>query len=348
MAVIINLKDYTDDWGYEYVIGMGDLSGSAIANQIENASRQEIELHINSVGGSCYAAIQIVNAIKKHGNVKAIIDGIAFSAAAFIACACNSVEATQYTILMIHNSRIFADTWGTFTAEELKQLATETSAQLDAFDKLQVKIMAEKTGMSADEVSTMLSEETWLTGEEAKSLGFVDVLSDTETEPIEQAIYAQAFAHAPMRMVAYAGKNLKTKENSKMSEVINELKAQHEENKGMFASLKELFLGKAQAETQAPEPATPAEPAPAEPAKKTVEELEAENEALKAEIEAEKTKGAENAQALADAKAMMAETKTLLAEVRSNYKPTATAPAFRQPESQGDGEKANFVKPAKK
>jgi len=351
MAEII-LKDYEDEWGYQYVIGMGRNSGEAIVSQIEALLGQETTLRISSVGGSCYAALEIVAAIKKHGNVKAQIDGVAFSAAAFISAACKSVYATKYTMMMIHNSRINADMWGTFTAEDLRKLAEETGAQLDAFDKMQADVFAEKTGLPLNQVEEMLSETTWMTGTEANELGFIDTLTDIEATAISRSLFDNAFAKAPMLMVAMANKNLKvTENNSNMSE-ITELRAQHEENKSLFAQLKDFLGIKAQAdkpeetvtETETKEVVTekPAEEVPA----KSAEELEKENEDLKTKLADAEAKASEGAQALLDAKAMMSETKTLLAEVRSNYKPAAKGDDFDKSTPTNEAG-SKFIKPTK-
>jgi ATP-dependent protease ClpP protease subunit len=256
MAVDITLKDYTDEYGYEYVIGMGNNSGSAISQQIQAAKGQKVTLLISSMGGSCYAAVEIVNAIRTHGNVNAQIDGIAFSAAAVIACACKTVTAGTYSMMMIHNSRIFANMWGTMTSEDLRKFADENSSQMDAFDKLQTSIFTAKTGLSADQITEMLSQETWMVGSEAKDLGFIDTLSDAAPDPMATATYNRAFEKAPMRMVAMAAKHITTTDTmnvelkaqlDKQDQELREIKAELGESKGLWATLKEginSLLGK--------------------------------------------------------------------------------------------------------
>jgi len=346
--VEILLKDYTDELGYEYVIGMGLLSGSYISSKIEAAQGQPVKLRINSVGGDCYAAVQIVNAIKKHGDVTAEIDGIAFSAAAFISAACKSVIATKYTIFMIHNSRVWADAWGQFTSADLKELAESAAGQLDSFDQLQLTIFKEKTGLSEEELTTMLEDETWMTGQQAKDYGFIDELTDATTDPMEAKLYTQAFAHAPYKIVASAKKNFTIKENN-MSTAIDEIKANHAETKGLFAELKALFSAKPKAEAEKPaEEAKPTEEKPAaEAVAKTPEQLQAEIDDLKAQLVTANTERDSANQAVAQANQLVAETKTLLGEIKSNYKPAERNEQFQNNQQQQEPE-AKFVKPEKK
>ena len=76
---------------------------------------------------------------------------------------------------MIHNA------WGGSSGD-----AKEMRKQADVLDKISneiAEIYVKKTRLSYNEIEMMMSEETWLTAEEAVALGFVDSIS----EPIKVA-----------------------------------------------------------------------------------------------------------------------------------------------------------------
>jgi ATP-dependent Clp protease, protease subunit len=63
-----------------------------------------IDLRINSPGGSVFDAVAIYNAIQRHeGTVTVWIDGIAASAASYIAMAGDEIVMPENAFLMIHD-----------------------------------------------------------------------------------------------------------------------------------------------------------------------------------------------------------------------------------------------------
>lgn len=363
MAKEILLYDYEDEYGWPMVIGMGDNSGASISAQIEEASGEDITLRISSTGGYCFAAIQIITAIKKHGNVTAQIDGVCFSSAAVIAASCKSVTGYTTVMLMIHNCRMDYDVYGSFTSDDLKELVKQSANQMDAFDRLQSNLFAQKTGLSTDQINVMLSQETWLSGQEAKDLGFIDTLIDGEIQAISRKLYDTAFAKAPMRMVAMAGKNLKIKENnndmSANAELLNQVKAQHEETKSFWGSIATALGVKPKVEEEPELTEVEKLKAELEAAKIKLAEKEAlktELEATKSELASEKEKNTakeaelqtqltEVAAIMKDTKSFVASAKEELKNTRSGYVPDGEKKEFG---SQSSEPEAKFVKPSKK
>src|SRR5690625_2151934 len=63
-----------------------------------------IDLRLNSPGGSVFAAVAIHNALKRHAGLVTIwIDGIAASAASYIAMAGDEIVMPENAFLMIHD-----------------------------------------------------------------------------------------------------------------------------------------------------------------------------------------------------------------------------------------------------
>lgn len=125
----------------------------------------EIELHINSGGGSVFAGIAIYNMLKRSkATVTTYIDGIAASIASVIACAGDRVIIPKNGTFMIHKP-----TTGYFfeslNADELRKDADT----LDHCQKSIVQTYMERArdGVTEQEINDLVNEETWMSGSEA-------------------------------------------------------------------------------------------------------------------------------------------------------------------------------------
>ena len=126
-----------------------------------------IDLRLNSPGGSVFDAVAIHNALARHaGPVTAWIDGIAASAASYVAMAGDEVMMPGNAFLMIHDpSGLAAGTAG------------DMRAMAEALDKVKASLVAgyaAKSGRTAEEVSALMAAETWFDAADAVARGFAD------------------------------------------------------------------------------------------------------------------------------------------------------------------------------
>lgn len=132
---------------------------------------ESIELSVHSPGGSVIDGWAIYNIIKSSkARVTAKIEGLAASMSTVICCAADSIEMPANAFFMVHNPSGFA----VGGAEEMRDYA-------DLLDKMEAGIRSayvSKTGQSDEVIDKLMADETWLTGVEAKELGFVDVVTD--------------------------------------------------------------------------------------------------------------------------------------------------------------------------
>ncbi|MCW2165074.1 ATP-dependent protease ClpP, protease subunit [Microbacterium hydrothermale] len=135
----------------------------------------EIVLRINSPGGEVWEAMAILNMFAAHrARVVAVVDGIAASAASFIAASCDETVMSPGSQMMIHSPSSI--TWG--NAAEMRK----TAAFLDTLEESMVEVYTAKAG--AQDWATLLAEETWLTAARTVELGLadrVDVVPDAGT-----------------------------------------------------------------------------------------------------------------------------------------------------------------------
>lgn len=173
---------------YEVIDEFWGIGAEAFVKELNALSAPTIHVRINSPGGDVFAARAIVTAIKAHpSKVIAHVDGVAASAASFIAVACDEVEMTDGALFMIHKAWAFA--FG--NADELLALA----ALLEKVDDSIVADYTKKTKKSKAELEKWMRAETWFNAQEAKEAGFVDRVYDGD--PVENAWDLDAFENAP-------------------------------------------------------------------------------------------------------------------------------------------------------
>lgn len=128
----------------------------------QNGERVEIE--INSPGGLVIQGVEMANAIKNSkAHVVAHVTGIAASMASVIACACDEIEMEEASFMMIHNP------WGMAIGD-----ANEMRKEASVLDQMKAVCMAFYRGKFArtdEELSALMSDETWYTGAECQANG---------------------------------------------------------------------------------------------------------------------------------------------------------------------------------
>jgi len=151
-----------------------------------------LTLRLNSPGGSVFDAVAIYNALKRHaGPVSVWIDGIAASAASYVAMAGDEVVMPENAFLMIHDPSgvVFG------TADDMRAMA-------EALDKIKGSLIAgyvAKSGGAEDDIAGLMAKEAWLDAAEAVELGFADRLA----EPVRIAARFDVgrFRNAPPALV---------------------------------------------------------------------------------------------------------------------------------------------------
>lgn len=130
-----------------------------------------LQVSINSPGGEVFDGLAIYNFLRNHpATVLVRIEGIAASMASVIAMAGDEIRIPENALMMVHNP------WGVTIgdSDEMRKMA-------DVLDKLRASLVSayrQKTGLSDEEITALLDEETWMSGREAVEKGFADTLTD--------------------------------------------------------------------------------------------------------------------------------------------------------------------------
>lgn len=157
-------------------IGFFGVTAGDFCDQLSNAA-DPIALYLNSPGGEIFDGMAIYNALLRRPDVSVFIDGIAASAASFIAQAASpgKLGIAKTGEMMIHNGQAFA----AGDAAELRKMAD----QLDAETRKIAGIYADRTGKPADHWLAMMDRESWLQAGEACAEGLADYVYDPRSGP---------------------------------------------------------------------------------------------------------------------------------------------------------------------
>lgn len=140
---------------------------------LASADGKAVNVRINSPGGDVFEGYAIYNALQGYkGGVETTVDGLAASAASWIALAGDKVTMGPMSMFMIHDSSTMA--FGN------KQDLLATAGILSKLDNQFAEIYAAKTGKSVADMAAAMTAETFYTAAEAKEAGFADVVLDTK------------------------------------------------------------------------------------------------------------------------------------------------------------------------
>lgn len=181
----LRLYDPIDSWGGEW--GVSAKEFTAALDEVGDVG--EIRLHINSPGGEVWEGIAIVNALRNHpARVVAVVDGLAASAASFIASAADELVMGRNTELMIH------DAWGIGIgpAADMRDLAE----RLDKLSDNIASIYSEKAGGTVAAWRELMLAETWYSPDEAVAAGLADRVEGAEPDGAKNAFDLSMFKHA--------------------------------------------------------------------------------------------------------------------------------------------------------
>ncbi len=142
----------------------------------EAKKNEEIEVIINSGGGSVFAGSEIYSLLKEYkGKITGKIVGLAASATSVIAMGCDILKISPTAQLMIHRASMIS-------AGNSEDFAKGAEV-LEGIDKSIANAYILKTGLKQDELLDMMSKETWLDAKTAKRKRFADeILFDEDNK----------------------------------------------------------------------------------------------------------------------------------------------------------------------
>ena len=159
------------------IIFLGTVIDDYVANIIQaqllflesTDSKRDIQIYLNSPGGSVYAGLGIYDTMQFISpDVATICTGMAASMAAVLMCSgtAGKRSALPHSRIMIHTAHGLVEGQATeieITAREIQKLKKEL-----------YEIIAKHSGQSYDKVWADSDRDYWMTAEEAKAYGMID------------------------------------------------------------------------------------------------------------------------------------------------------------------------------
>jgi Protease subunit of ATP-dependent Clp proteases len=170
--VVINITGdiVSNDYGMMYDWFGYDYSSPSKVNKALSSSEntdEDIVVNIASNGGDVFAASEIYSLLKMNSkSVTVNVLGLAASAASVVAMAGNTVNISPTGQIMIH--KVWTQSVG--NSDDLNHEAQV----LDGIDQSIVNAYELKTGMNQADILQLMSNETWLTAQNAVDKGFAD------------------------------------------------------------------------------------------------------------------------------------------------------------------------------
>ncbi len=199
--------DTTDIYVYDSIGGWFGMYADEFIRDLKEVSTKNINLRVNSPGGSVFEGIAIANALRSHpANVTVYVDALAASIASVIALAGNRLVMMPQSQLMIHDAS--GSCYG--NAADMEYMVGLLDKQSDNI----ADAYAARAGGTAAEWRDLMKAETWYSAKEAVEAGLADEVMplpkrEDEEKP-EQAlapVAARLAASWDLSMYRYAGRD---------------------------------------------------------------------------------------------------------------------------------------------
>ena len=168
--------DYFDWWEWKEV--ESETSANHFRNELAKYPNvSQINIYINSYGGSVFEGTAIYNQLKRHSAQKVVyVDGFACSVAATIAMCGDKVIMPRNAMMMIHNA------WN-IVAGNSAQLR-KAADDLDTINEGNRQAYLQKAGdkITEEKLIQLLDGETWLTAEQCIEYGFADEFAEKDAD----------------------------------------------------------------------------------------------------------------------------------------------------------------------
>ncbi len=194
----------TDIYVYDAIGGWFGIYTDDFIRDLKSVTTKNINLRINSPGGSVFDGVTIANAIRRHpANVTVYVDGLAASIASVIALSGDRMVMMPQTSFMIHDAS--GGCYGN---------AADMESMRDLLDKQSDNIAgayAAVAGGTVAEWRERMKAETWYTADEAVEAGLADEVMplprrQEETEA-STSVHTRMTAAWDLTAYRYAGRD---------------------------------------------------------------------------------------------------------------------------------------------
>lgn len=168
-------------------IGTFGITADGLRSQLSKAKDgDDIKIIVNSPGGDCFEGIAVYNTIRDFarnfkGNITTYVQGMAASAASWIALAASSVSGKNKVVVEDNSVFMIHDCWGLVVGN--KNDMRDAADFAERVDGVMQKMLARKSGKTEAEIGGLMDKETWYFGQEIIDAGFADEMAKDGKKP---------------------------------------------------------------------------------------------------------------------------------------------------------------------
>lgn len=183
-----------------------------------------LQVRVTSYGGCLYSALAMYDALRaareRGVRVTGIVCGVAASAATIVLMACEHIEITAHSEMMIHEPSTCI--WGKVT-----EMQRELDSLRECWGRM-CAIYAERTGKTPEEIAAAHAHDVWYTAEQAVAGKWADAIVSPLADPavqLAEAAGTEAKAEAKEAAEDEAAPSAKPAEKKNLFQAARELAA---------------------------------------------------------------------------------------------------------------------------
>lgn len=189
-AYNISLKGY---------VGGYDFDRSTVDRELAKNEGKQVNVLIDSLGGSLATGLSISAAFRNHGNVNVHFVGLNASAATIASLGAARISIDAGAMYLVHKCSMAFFEWGSLNSDQFATLIADCEkikADLDKLDLNCAQLYASRCKRKTEDLLALMKAGGWLTAKEALDWGFVDEITDLADEPAPKLTDALASAMA--------------------------------------------------------------------------------------------------------------------------------------------------------
>lgn len=189
-AYHISLKGY---------VGGYDFDRSTVDRELAKNEGKQVNVLIDSLGGSLATGLSISAAFRNHGNVNVHFVGLNASAATIASLGAARISIDAGAMYLVHKCSMAFFEWGSLNSDQFATLIADCEkikADLDKLDLNCAQLYASRCKRKTEDLLALMKAGGWLTAKEALDWGFVDEITDLADEPAPKLTDALASAMA--------------------------------------------------------------------------------------------------------------------------------------------------------